>query len=224
MPVETVTIRKAGRLDKTLAGLLADASRSAVQRLIELERVTVNGAVRSASHQVKPGDVVIVDIPEAASATPLPEDIALKIIYEDDDVIAVDKAAGMVAHPGAGNSAGTLANAILAREPGIASVGDPARPGIVHRLDKESSGIVLLAKNQDAYIALQKQFKARAIKKLYMALCVGAVSPPRGVISATRRVAPCGRRPSDLSATVIERRPPALWLTDLRAPMNEAHS
>ena len=191
MPVETVTVRKAGRLDKMLAGLLADTSRSAVQRLIELERVTVNGAVQSASHQVKPGDVVIVDIPEAASATTLPEDIALKIIYEDDDVIAVDKAAGMVVHPGAGNSVGTLANAILAREPGIASVGDPARPGIVHRLDKESSGIVLLAKNQDAYIALQKQFKARAIKKLYMALCVGAVSPPRGVINK-----PIGRDPA----------------------------
>ena len=193
MPVETVMIRKSGRLDKTLAGLLADTSRSAVQRLIDLGHVTVNGMVRPASHQVKPGDVVIVDIPDAASSDmgTQAEDIALTIIYEDDDVIAVDKAAGMVVHPGAGNAAGTLANAILAHAPGIASVGDPTRPWIVHRLDKETSGIVLLAKNQTAYAALQNQFKARTIKKLYMAVCVGTVSPLRGVIKK-----PIGRDPA----------------------------
>ena len=167
MPVETVIIRKAGRLDKTLAGLLADTSRSAVQSLIELGRVTVNGATRPPSHQVKPGDVVVVDIPEAEPVSTQAESIALNILYEDDDVIAVDKVAGMVVHPGAGNSAGTLANAILAHASGIASVGDPTRPGIVHRLDKETSGIVLLAKNQNAYVALQNQFKTHTIKKLW---------------------------------------------------------
>jgi 23S rRNA pseudouridine1911/1915/1917 synthase len=118
------------------------------------------------------------------------EQIALDILYEDDDVIAVNKAAGMVVHPGAGNQHGTLANAILAHAPGIASVGDPTRPGIVHRLDKETSGIVLLAKNVAAYSALQAQFKRRVVKKLYLALCVGDVHPPRGIINK-----PIGRDP-----------------------------
>jgi len=192
MAVETVSVRKAGRLDKTLAAeLRTGASRSAIQRLIDQNRVTVNGLARLASHTVKPGDVVVVDIPDAEPAATQAEDIALTILYEDDDVIAVNKAAGMVVHPGAGNAAGTLANAILAHAPGIASVGDPTRPGIVHRLDKETSGIVLMAKNQDAYVVLQRQFKTRTIKKLYTGLCIGAVTPARGVINK-----PIGRDPA----------------------------
>ncbi len=194
MSVETVTARKAGRLDKVLVGLLTEygsPSRSAVQKLIDSGRVKVNGVARPAGYAVKPGDVVVVDIPAAKPTTTEPEDIALKIIFEDDDVIAVDKAAGMVVHPGAGNAAGTLANAILAHAPGMAAVGDPTRPGIVHRLDKETSGIVLLAKHPAAYVELQRQFKMRTVKKLYMALCVGAVSPPRGVINK-----PIGRDPA----------------------------
>ena len=190
MPIHTLTAVKAGRLDKTLAALLTDMSRSAIQRLIEQGRVTVNGQARDAGYPVRPGDVMVVDIPAAAPVAVLPEPIALSILYEDEDVIAVDKPAGMVVHPGAGASTGTLANAILAHAPQVAGVGDSLRPGIVHRLDKETSGIVLLAKTQGAYVALQRQFKTRAIRKVYLALCVGDVQPPRGAINK-----PIGRDP-----------------------------
>ena len=190
MSTHTFTAARAARLDKALATLLSDVSRSAVQRLIDQGQVTVNGQPRPASYSVRPGDVLVVNVPEAAPAITQPEHIALDILYEDDDVIAVNKPAGMVVHPGAGNERGTLANAILAHAPGIASVGDPLRPGIVHRLDKETSGIVLLAKTAAAYSALQAQFKRRAVKKLYLALCVGDVHPPRGIIDK-----PIGRDP-----------------------------
>lgn len=186
----TFTVTKAARLDKALVALMSDTSRSAVQHLIDEGQVTVNGQQRTASHNVRPGDVLGVNVPEPAPAVAQAEQIALDILYEDDDVIAVNKAAGMVVHPGAGNESGTLANAILAHAPEIANVGDPLRPGIVHRLDKETSGIVLLAKNASAYAALQAQFKRRAVKKLYLALCVGDVQPPRGIINK-----PIGRDP-----------------------------
>jgi 23S rRNA pseudouridine1911/1915/1917 synthase len=186
----TFTVTKAARLDKALVALMSDTSRSAVQHLIDEGQVTVNGQQRTASHNVRPGDVLEVNVPEPAPAVAQAEQIALDILYEDDDVIAVNKAAGMVVHPGAGNESGTLANAILAHAPEIANVGDPLRPGIVHRLDKETSGIVLLAKNASAHAALQAQFKRRVVKKLYLALCVGDVQPPRGIINK-----PIGRDP-----------------------------
>ncbi len=186
----TFTVTKAARLDKALVALMSDTSRSAVQHLIDEGQVTVNGQQRTAGHNVRPGDVLGVNVPEPAPAVAQAEQIALDILYEDDDVIAVNKAAGMVVHPGAGNESGTLANAILAHAPEIANVGDPLRPGIVHRLDKETSGIVLLARNAAAYGALQAQFKLRAVKKLYLALCVGDVQPPRGIINK-----PIGRDP-----------------------------
>lgn len=186
----TFTVTKAARLDKALVALMSDTSRSAVQHLIDEGQVTVNGQRRMASHNVRPGDVLVVNVPEPAPPVAQAEQIALDILYEDDDVIAVNKVAGMVVHPGAGNASGTLANAILAHAPGVAQVGDPLRPGIVHRLDKETSGIVLLAKNEIAYSALQAQFKRRVVKKLYLALCVGDVQPPRGIINK-----PIGRDP-----------------------------
>lgn len=192
MQTHTLKVTKADRLDKTLAALLGDVSRSAMQRLIEQQQVLVNGQTRLVSYRVKPGDVVVVVyMPNPAPNEMLPEQIALDILYEDDDVAAVNKPAGMVVHPGAGNPTGTLANAILAHAPGIAGVGDAARPGIVHRLDKETSGIVLLAKTPAAYAALQKQFKSRSVKKLYLALCVGRVEPTRGIINK-----PIGRDPA----------------------------
>jgi 23S rRNA pseudouridine1911/1915/1917 synthase len=190
MSAYTFTVTKAARLDKALVALMRDTSRSAVQRLIDEGQVTVNGQARAASHAVKPGDVLLVNVPEPAPTIAQAEQIALDILYEDDDVVAVNKAAGMVVHPGAGNESGTLANAILAHDPDIANVGDPLRPGIVHRLDKETSGIVLLAKTLSAYSVLQAQFKRRVVKKLYLALCVGDVQPPRGIINK-----PIGRDP-----------------------------
>ncbi len=191
MPVLTATAPRAERLDKIVAALWPHISRSAAQRLIEDGRVLAGGAARPASHRVKAGEVIEVDEPEPAPAAAQPEAIALDILFEDADVLAVNKPAGMVAHPGAGNPGGTLANAALAHSPGIAAVGDAQRPGIVHRLDKETSGILLIAKTPAAHQALQAQFKARAVRKLYLAVCVGDAQPPRGTIDK-----PIGRDPS----------------------------
>ncbi len=184
---------RADRLDKLVAALLADITRSAAQRLIEQGCVSVNGVIRDASYRARAGDVIDVDLPDTPTPDSLiAENIPLDILYEDDDVLAINKPAGLVVHPGAGNPSGTLANALLSHAPEIAGVGDKDRPGIVHRLDKETSGVVLIAKTPAAHRALQAQFKARAVKKLYLALCVGAVQPARGIINK-----PIGRDPSN---------------------------
>jgi 23S rRNA pseudouridine1911/1915/1917 synthase len=182
MDSRTVIVKKANRLDKALATLLPEISRSAAQKLIDQKRVLVNGEPRDASHRVKPNDRVDVRLPEAQPATPQPETIALDILYEDDDVIAINKPAGMVAHPGAGNVNGTVVNAVLSYAPEVAGVGSEERPGIVHRLDKDTSGVLLIAKHDAALRALQTQFKTRVIKKSYVMLCVGDVQPTRGLI------------------------------------------
>ncbi len=184
---------RADRLDKIVVALLPDMTRSAAQRLIEQGHVSVNGAIRDASYRGRAGDTIEISLPDApASDGPVAEAIPLDILYEDDDVLAVNKPAGLVVHPGAGNISGTLVNALLSHAPQIGEVGDKERPGIVHRLDKETSGIVLIAKTTAAHRALQAQFKARVVKKLYLALCVGAVQPARGVINK-----PIGRDPSN---------------------------
>jgi 23S rRNA pseudouridine1911/1915/1917 synthase len=182
MDARIVTVKKANRLDKALAALLPDLSRSAAQKLIDAGHVRVNGEPRDASHRVKPNDTLHVQVSDATPATPQPEAIALDILYEDDDVIAINKPAGMVAHPGAGNANGTVVNAVLSYAPEVAGVGSDERPGIVHRLDKETSGVLLIAKHDAALRALQAQFKTRAIQKSYVMVCVGDVQPARGLI------------------------------------------
>lgn len=170
------------RLDRALAAALPELSRSAVQRLIDQGRVRVNGAVRPAAARVAPGDQVWIDLPDPAPALPQPEPLPLTILYEDASVVVVDKPAGRVTHPAAGVRSGTVVNALLARFPQLAAVGEPTRPGIVHRLDKETSGLLLVAKTNEALAALQAQFKARMVRKTYLALCVGWVQPVQGTI------------------------------------------
>lgn len=188
-----LVVRKANRLDKSIAVLLPDASRSAAQRWIDSGAVRVNGALRnSANDSVAPGDVIDIEAPDAAPAAPHAEALPLAVLYKDADVVAIDKAAGMVVHPGAGNAAGTLVNAMLAHAPEIAKVGDETRPGIVHRLDKETSGVLLVAKTDAAFRALQEQFKRREIRKTYLAVCIGEVQPLRGAIDK-----PIARDPSN---------------------------
>ncbi len=189
----TLTARAANRLDKALASLLPDLSRSAAQRLIDAGAVRVNGVVRESRHMVQAGDTLEVTLFDAPkSGPPQPEAIALDVLYEDDALLVINKPAGLVAHPGAGNDTGTLVNAVLNHDPGIAEIGDEARPGIVHRLDKETSGVMLIARTAAAYAHLQGQFKARTIHKTYIALCIGDVQPPRGVIDR-----PIGRDPAN---------------------------
>lgn len=178
------------RLDRWLARQLPDRSRAEVQRWIHDARVTVNGVVSKASYRVVRDDQVAVDVPAPVVTTVRAEEIPLDIVYEDNNLLVIDKAAGQVVHPAPGHSTGTLVNAILHHVPDLAGVGGELRPGIVHRLDKDTSGLLLVAKNDQTHRNLQQQFKARAVHKVYLALLEGILTPRQGTIDA-----PIGRDP-----------------------------
>lgn len=182
----------ASRLDKWLAGQLPERSRSEIQRWIEAGLVTRDGRPLKASARVAPGDEITVAIPPPEDYEVVPEPIPLDVLYEDGDLLVINKPAGMVVHPAAGNWHGTLVNAVLYRCPDLEGVGGTQRPGIVHRLDKDTSGLILVAKNDRAHRALQAQFKARQVSKTYWALVYGQVMPAQGRIEAA-----IGRDPRD---------------------------
>lgn len=170
------------RLDRFLAAHLADLSRAQVQMLIRTGRVAVNGRPGKPAYRVEPGDRISVLLPPEGGPTIRPEPIPLTVVYEDECLLAVDKPAGMVVHPAAGHTGGTLVNALLAYHPQLADVGGPGRAGVVHRLDKDTSGLLLVAKVPEAHAALQRQFKRRQVRKTYLALVEGEVQPREGVI------------------------------------------
>jgi 23S rRNA pseudouridine1911/1915/1917 synthase len=173
------------RLDKFLVASLPDFSRSQLQNLIREGRVTVNGQPAFKSGQLLDKEAEIqVAIPPPEPSHLAPEPIPLEIVFENPDLMVVNKPAGMVVHPGAGHGSGTLVQAALAHAPDIAGVGGERRPGVVHRIDKDTSGLVLLAKNDRAHRWLQNQFKARQVQKTYLALVDGAPPTPRGRIEA----------------------------------------
>jgi len=189
----TVTPENQGqRLDRWLATALPEHSRSEVQRWIKEGLVLVDNRVAKASQKVEDGQVVDVQVPPTSESELQAEAIPLSIVYEDDDLLVIDKAAGMVVHPAPGHSGGTLVNAVLYHCPQIEGVGGERRPGIVHRLDKETSGLIIVAKNDRAHRHLQEQFKARTVFKEYLALVEGHVEPAQA-----RIVAPLGRHPTD---------------------------
>jgi 23S rRNA pseudouridine1911/1915/1917 synthase len=161
------------RLDAFLATHLESLSRSRVQALIEAGRVTVDGGPARASSRVKGHELVVVDVPAPEPAEPRAEALPLKILFQDRDVLVVDKAAGMVVHPAAGHRGGTLVNALLHHVKDLSGVGGTRRPGIVHRLDKDTSGVLVIAKHDEALAALQAAFKAREVEKVYLALVHG---------------------------------------------------
>jgi 23S rRNA pseudouridine1911/1915/1917 synthase len=178
------------RLDIALARTAGfGRSRSFAQRLIEQGLVTVNGRPGKASFRVKESDLIEFEIPPAEPAEARPEDIAIDVVYEDRDIIVVNKPRGMVVHPGAGNRSGTLVNALLKRCPDLGATGDRIRPGIVHRLDKDTTGLIVVAKNEPALKNLQAQIGARTAKRVYLALVEGR-PPSRGTVDA-----PVGRDP-----------------------------
>ena len=148
-----------------------------------------------ASYQVAAGDEITLTIPVPEDFAVEPEPIPLDVLYEDADLLVINKPAGMVVHPAAGNWHGTLVNAVLYHCPDLAGVGGAHRPGIVHRLDKDTSGVILVAKNDAAHRALQAQFQARTVQKTYWALVYGLLSPAQGEISA-----PIGRDRATVSA------------------------
>ena len=173
------------RLDKFLVGLLQEFSRSRIQGLIAAGLVEVNGrAAKKAGQTLEKGFQVTVRIPPVVPAGLVPEAIPLDIVFEDDDVLVVDKPAGMVVHPAAGHASGTLVNAILGYDPDIEGIGGEERPGVVHRLDKETSGLILMAKNERAHRWLQDQFRRRKVEKIYLALVDGHPPTPSGRVEA----------------------------------------
>jgi len=173
------------RLDKFLVGQLQEFSRSRIQGLIAEGFVEVNGRpAKKAGQILENGFNVVVRIPPAAPTDLMAEDIPLDIVFENEDLIVVNKPAGMVMHPGAGHSSGTLVNAVLGYEPDIEGIGGEERPGVVHRLDKETSGLILLAKNERAHRWLQDQFRLRKVEKTYLALVDGKPPTPSGRVEA----------------------------------------
>ena len=184
-------VDKAGvRLDKYVGEKCSELSRTHAQKLIADGHITVNDRVVKASFKLNTGDRVDIIIPPTAPSPLSPEAIPLNIIYEDDDLLVVDKPAGLAIHPAPGHPGHTLVNAILSHLPGLAETGDSLRPGIVHRLDKDASGIMVVAKNNAAQLNLIDQFKARSVVKAYVVLVKGHLTPEDGVIEA-----PIGRDP-----------------------------
>ena len=178
------------RLDRWLASTVPDLSRARAQALIDEGHVHVAGASPKAAHRLRGGEAVEIEIPPPPAQELLPEPIALSIVHEDEHVLVVDKPAGMVVHPGAGVSRGTLAAGVLAHAPEIASVGGQRRPGVVHRLDKGTSGLLVLAKTAVAYYALVAQLAAREVTREYLAIVHGRLARGEGRVDA-----PIGRDP-----------------------------
>jgi 23S rRNA pseudouridine1911/1915/1917 synthase len=172
------------RLDAFVAARLGDVSRTRVQRAIEDGDVLVNERAAKSSYRVRAGDSIEIDLPEPPPVELLPEPIPLNIVYEDDDLIVVDKQAGLVVHPGAGQESGTLANALVYHFNELSGSAGRIRPGVVHRIDKETSGLLVVAKNDVAHERLSEQFRNREVFKLYVALVYGRVSQSVGEIEA----------------------------------------
>ena len=170
------------RLDRFVAAHCRELSRSRVQELVDGGLILVNGQPAKSSQKLRGGELITVRAHPRPAPHAAAESIPLDVLYEDDDVIAVNKAAGMTVHAGAGNVSGTLVNALLGRGQELSQSGDPLRPGIVHRLDKETSGVILVAKNDAAHAKLGEAFRQRAIKKTYIALVQGILEEKSGRI------------------------------------------
>jgi 23S rRNA pseudouridine1911/1915/1917 synthase len=177
------------RLDQFLVGIVPDHSRSQIQRLIKEGLVHVEGRPARPNTAVRSGDRILVDVPELKSATPASQPLPIDIVYEDGDLVVVNKAAGMVVHPAAGHADGTLVNALLHHIEDLSGIGGERRPGIVHRLDRGTSGLMVVAKNDATHAELTRQFHDREVEKEYLALVWG-------VVQAGRRIdVPIGRDP-----------------------------
>jgi 23S rRNA pseudouridine1911/1915/1917 synthase len=179
------------RLDRFLVSVLADQSRSRLQRLIKDAHVLVDGRAAKPNLPVKSGQAISIDIPDATESAVEAEPLELPIVYQDGDLVVVDKPAGMVVHPAAGHDKGTLVNALLHHVTDLSGIGGEKRPGIVHRLDRGTSGLMVVAKNDAAHEELARQFHDREVEKEYVALVWG-------VVQAGRRIdAPIGRDPEN---------------------------
>lgn len=172
------------RLDKLISLKFNEFSRVAIQRLIETEKIKVNGKKVKVSYKVNSNDIIEIEEEEVKETDLIPEDIPLDVIYEDDDILVVNKEKGMVVHPGNGNPNGTLVNAVLARcKDSLSGIGGEYRPGIVHRIDKDTSGLLIVAKNDKAHLNVSEQIKNHEIKKTYVALVRGRIKENEATIN-----------------------------------------
>lgn len=175
-----------GRLDHYLVKMLPDFSRSRIQQLIKKELVEVNGkTITKTGFALEGSETVIINIPAPKTVELEPEAIDLDVLFQNEDVIVINKPAGMVVHPSVGHETGTLVHAVLAHDPDLPGIGGEIRPGVVHRLDKNTSGIIIFARNDAAMQHLQAQFKERKVKKIYLALCDGKPPTPKGRVETT---------------------------------------
>ncbi len=187
------------RLDRYLAEQLPDLSRSRLQKLIEQGNVHVNGEVcTSKKAVVQQGDWIQIEVPDAQPLALLPQEMSLDILYEDESLLILNKPTGLVVHPAPGHPDGTLVNALLAHCPTLPGIGGVQRPGIVHRLDKDTSGAIVVAKTDQSHQHLQAQLKAKTAKREYLAIVYGAPAGDRGVINQ-----PIGRHPIDRKKMAI---------------------
>jgi len=183
-----------GRFDSVLFEVFGDEleSRSRARKLIEDGSATLNGSAGKPGANVKPGDVLRLQLPEPEPLETLPEDIPLDIVYEDSWIVVVNKPRGMVVHPAPGNTSGTLVNALLYHCTDLSGIGGVLRPGIVHRIDKETTGLIVAAKNDQAHVSLSEQLKTREMHRIYIAAAEGRMKTDEGEICA-----PIGRSPKD---------------------------
>ena len=189
------------RLDKILSRLDDDLSRTMIQKLLEDKKILVNGKVEKASYKTKVGDILEVEEIEAKEIELKAQDIPLDVIYEDDDIIVINKAKGMVVHPANGNPDGTLVNAVMnICKDSLSGIGGEIRPGIVHRLDKDTSGLIIVAKNDKAHINLSEQIKNREITKKYVALVRGIIKENHATIDM-----PIGRSNKDRKKMAVRK-------------------
>jgi 23S rRNA pseudouridine1911/1915/1917 synthase len=196
------------RLDRFIALQVPEISRTHVQNLIDEGRVLVGGITKKPSHRLEPGETVNIEIPATEVPGVEPEDIPLDILYEDQDIVVLNKPSGMIVHPGAGEDSGTLVAALLHkyRADGLSQIGGVIRPGIVHRLDKDTSGVMIIARNDDSHTKLVEEFRERRVEKTYLALLHGAIKGEKGRIELPvsrdmkRRSRMTARRPSGREA------------------------
>ncbi len=190
------------RLDQALSEY-SGTSRSAAARLIEEGRVRINGTVPAKNYRIRANDLLAWQMPEPELAEALPEDIPIEIVYEDTDIVVVNKRVGMVVHPAAGNPDGTLVNALLHHCKGsLSGVGGVIRPGIVHRIDKDTSGLLVVAKHDAAHLALAQQLGGHRINRIYYAVALGNFKEESGTVNA-----PIGRHPTDRKRMAVIRDP-----------------
>ena len=201
-PLRLTADRPGERADQLLARLLPELTRSAAQRLLEEGAVTLKGLPVKKNYKTSPGDELVLALPDPAPIDVVPQDIPLDVVYEDDDVIAVNKPVGLVVHPAAGHPDGTLVNALLYHcGNSLSGINGELRPGIVHRIDRDTSGLIIAAKNDAAHLALAEQLQDHSLYRYYEAVCVGGLKEDRGTVDA-----PIGRHPVDRKKMAVDRK------------------